>query len=158
MFELSQVFSESCGHQSLCSIHVIKSTHPNFEHTKYEPDISNHARKKWGVKIQGDFRTPCSFTKHVTYHRSFAQMTHYVLFHKISCLSQTKFPSRPTICGHCIRYRTMTAPCTNNSMLDEIRTGTRKSEETTVKSTRPSIAWSSNMKWGAAHWILLSYA
>ena len=59
MFELTQVFSESCGHQSLCSIHVIKSTHPNFEQTKYEPDISIHARKKWGVKIQGDCRTPC---------------------------------------------------------------------------------------------------
>ena len=58
MFELSQVFSESCGHQSLCSIHVIKSTHPNFEHTKYEPDISNHARKKWGVKITVDFGIP----------------------------------------------------------------------------------------------------
>ena len=62
MFELTQVFSESCGHQSLCSIHVIKPTHPNFEHTKYEPDISSHARKKWGVKITGDFRTPCSFS------------------------------------------------------------------------------------------------
>ena len=61
MFELAQVFSESCGHQSLCSIHVIKSTHPNFEHTKFEPDISNHARKKWGVKIQVDCRTPCRF-------------------------------------------------------------------------------------------------
>ena len=61
MFELSQVFAESCGHQSLCSIHVIKPTHPNFDHTKYEPDISNLARKKWGVKIEVDCRTPCNF-------------------------------------------------------------------------------------------------
>ena len=52
MFELTQVFSESCGHQSLCSIHVIKSTHPNFEHTKYEPDISNHARKSGMSKLK----------------------------------------------------------------------------------------------------------
>merc|ERR1712020_746351 len=59
MFELSQVFSESCGHQSLCSIHVIKPTHPNFDHTKYEPDISNLARKKWGVKIEVNCQTPC---------------------------------------------------------------------------------------------------
>ena len=59
MFLLTQVFSESYGHQSLCSIHVIKPTDPNFEHTKYEPDISSHARKKWGVKIEVDCRTPC---------------------------------------------------------------------------------------------------
>ena len=59
MFELSQVFAESCGHQSLCSIHVIKPTHPNFDHTKYEPDISSLARKKWGFKIEVDCRTPC---------------------------------------------------------------------------------------------------
>ena len=50
-FWFGQVFSQSYGHQSLCSIHVIKSTHPNFNHTKFEPDMSNHARKKWGVKI-----------------------------------------------------------------------------------------------------------
>ena len=54
-----QVFSQSYGHLSLCSIHVIKSTHPFFEHTKYEPDMSNHARKKWRVKIAPVFRTPC---------------------------------------------------------------------------------------------------
>ena len=60
MFWFGQVFSQLYGHQSLCSIHVIKSTHPNFEHTKYEPDMSNHARKKWGVKIAPVFRTPCS--------------------------------------------------------------------------------------------------
>ena len=59
MFELAQVFSESCGYQSLCSINVIKSTHPNFEHTKYEPDLLTYIREKWGVKIVGDFRTPC---------------------------------------------------------------------------------------------------
>ena len=59
MFLLTQVFSESYGHQSLCSIHVIKPTDPNFEHTKYEPDISSSARKKWGVKIASDCRTPC---------------------------------------------------------------------------------------------------
>merc|ERR1712117_807009 len=37
-----------------------KRFHLYFHHTKYEPDISSHARKKWGVKIQRDFRTPCS--------------------------------------------------------------------------------------------------
>ena len=61
MFLLIQVFSESYGHQSLCSIHVIKPTNPNFEHSKYEPDISSSARKKGGVKIASDFRTPCRF-------------------------------------------------------------------------------------------------
>ena len=60
MFYLTYVFSKSHVHQSLCAIHVIKSTHPNFEHTKYEPDMSNHARKNWGVKIALVFRTPCS--------------------------------------------------------------------------------------------------
>ena len=59
-FWFGQVVSQSYGHQSLCCMHVIKSTHPNFEHTKYEPDMSNHARKKWGVKIAPVFRTPCS--------------------------------------------------------------------------------------------------
>ena len=31
-----------------------------FQHTKFEPDISMHARKKWGVKITVDCGTPCS--------------------------------------------------------------------------------------------------
>ena len=37
-----------------------KPHHPYFQHTKYEPDISNYARKKWGVKITVDFQSPCS--------------------------------------------------------------------------------------------------
>ena len=40
-------------------MHVKKPHHLHFQHTKYEPDISNHARKKWGVKIEVDCRTPC---------------------------------------------------------------------------------------------------
>ena len=51
---------DSFGHQSTCFIHVIKPDHPYFQHTKYEPDTSRHAREKWGVKIVLDFRTPCS--------------------------------------------------------------------------------------------------
>ena len=57
------LFSESQGDQSLCFIHVKKPHHPYFQHTKYEPDISSHARKKWGVKITVDFGSPCSATK-----------------------------------------------------------------------------------------------
>ena len=60
LLQLIQLFSESFGHPSLCFIHVIKPDHPYFEHTKYEPDTSRHAREKWGVKIVLDFRTPCS--------------------------------------------------------------------------------------------------
>ena len=60
LLQLIQLFSESFGHPSLCFIHVIKPDHPYFEHTKYEPDTSRHAREKWGVKIVLDFRTPCT--------------------------------------------------------------------------------------------------
>ena len=107
-------------------------------------DLRPSCQNKHFASLRNYASSTC-FTKHVTYHRRFAQMTRCVLLHKMKWLSQTNFPSPPTICGHCIRYRTMTAPCTNNSMLDEIRTprtrtGTRKSEETTAKSTGPSIA------------------
>ena len=40
-------------------MHVKKPDHPYFQHTKNEPDILSHARKKWGVKITVDFQSPC---------------------------------------------------------------------------------------------------
>ena len=50
---------------SVCVSNCSFPTHPYFEHTKYELAISSHARKKWGVKITGDFRTPCSLVHQV---------------------------------------------------------------------------------------------
>ena len=40
-----------------------------FKHTKFEPDISMHARKKWGVKITVDCGTPCSNVDYAQFQR-----------------------------------------------------------------------------------------
>ena len=58
--QLSPLFSETYGHQSQSFIHQIKPDSVHFEHLKYEPDLSTHARDKGGVKIQMDCGTPCS--------------------------------------------------------------------------------------------------
>ena len=49
--QLSPLFSETYGHQSQSFIHQIKPDPPHFEHLKYEPDLSTHARDKGGAKF-----------------------------------------------------------------------------------------------------------
>ena len=47
-------------HQSICSIHVIKFTHPLSQQAKGHPHISIYARVTMCPKIAPVFRTPCS--------------------------------------------------------------------------------------------------
>ena len=57
--QLQTSLPESFEHQSLCLMHVIKSTNLNFKHTKYEPDCLTHAWEKGHITITVDCGPPC---------------------------------------------------------------------------------------------------
>ena len=67
---LTPLFSETFGHQSQSFVHQTKPETSYYHHLKYEPDLSTHARDKWGVKIVTDCGTPCITNVRVGLHGS----------------------------------------------------------------------------------------